>query len=83
VRLKNFNREGKFRIPTYTFCRVRLPSPTECYRIWLEDSDGYILVEQKTLITDVLEQLSNLRHRAECIIAKPFMIVSSGGYLLC
>lgn len=58
MRLTSFTKTGLWRGKNYyTFKRSRIKSPTECYDIYLEDSDGYILTARSTLITDILSQV--------------------------
>ena len=60
MKLKHFRRTGHLNIPHYTYKKFRLQSPTECYKIWLEDADGYIQIERSTLETEQWAQVQQL-----------------------
>jgi hypothetical protein len=61
MRLTSFTKTGLWRGKhSYTFKRSRIKSPTECYDIYLEDSDGYILTARTSLATSILEQVDRI-----------------------
>lgn len=51
MKLKNIRKDGTFRVEWYYFMKQRMQSHTECYAVWLEDEDGYILESINTLET--------------------------------
>jgi hypothetical protein len=58
MKLRSFSNTGLWRgRHWYTFKRIRKQSPTECYEIYIEDSDGYILVSKSTLETSIPKQV--------------------------
>lgn len=83
MKLIHFRRTGHLTIPYFTFKKYRLKSPTECYKIWLEDDEGYIRVERNTLSTvdtvHLLELLDLMRNTGHDNI---FRIVSEDGKVL-
>jgi hypothetical protein len=60
MKLKHFRRTGHLNIPHYTYKKYRMQGPTECYKIWLEDSDGYIQVDASTLYITELAHIWEL-----------------------
>lgn len=61
MRLTSFTKTGLWRGKHYyTFKRSRIKSPTECYDIYLEDSDGYILTARTSLATSISQQVDQI-----------------------
>ena len=65
MRLKEFRQTGHLRVKTYIFVRHRLQADTECYKIWLEDADGYIQIERSTLETEQWAQVQQIADMPE------------------
>ena len=61
MRLHSFTKTGLWRGQFYyVFKRSRMKSPTECYDIYLEDPDGYILTARTSLLTEIPNQVDKI-----------------------
>jgi hypothetical protein len=82
--LKIFKTNGRMRVTSYTFVRHRLQSATECYKIWLEDDDEYILLDMNTLVTSQELQVLLLAGELQALgHTRPFRILDTSGNILC
>jgi hypothetical protein len=82
MKFKNINRAGEIIVPSYTFRRTRMKSPTECYSIWLVDDEDYTQAGMNTLITDVPGQVAALLQQMQMNGQEVFRVYNDSGELL-